>query len=204
MRHSMRVVFVYISVLMLLVLLGSLQTNAQQPKQGTPAGEPQQTVPTVRFDSGKSALKLPLDIDNNIIRMQVRVNNSKPLRFIFDTGASASAISSQRAAELGLKMQGQFHGNATGGKIQGSMTEGVSLSVQGAEVSNLLIASFPFNAPPDFEFDGVIGCDFISQFVVEIDYQNKIMNLRNPQTYRYSGRGEVIPLILAAGKTPLV
>jgi hypothetical protein len=204
MRHSMRMVFFSISVLVLMVLSEPLQTNAQQPKKGTPAEKPRQAVPTVRFDAGESALKIPLDIDNNIIRMQVRVNNSKPLRFIFDTGASASAISSQRAAELGLKTQGQFRGNATGGKIQGSMTEGVSLSVQGAEVLNLLVASFPFNTPPDFEFDGVIGSDFINQFVVEIDYQDKIMNLYNPRTYRYPGKGEVIPLFLAAGKTPLV
>jgi predicted aspartyl protease len=62
-------------------------------------------------------LQIPLDIDNNIIRMQVRVNDSKPLKFIFDTGASHSGISSQRAAELGLKPQGEAHGNATGGKI---------------------------------------------------------------------------------------
>lgn len=208
MRHYiisiMRMVFFSVWVLVLLALSGSLQMNAQQPGKGTPARKLQKDSPTFRFDSGDSALKIPLDIDNSIIRMLVRVNHSKPLKFIFDTGASASAINSQRAAELGLKTQGQFHGNATGGTIQGSFTKGVSLSVQGAEISIQGLASFPFNIPPDFEFDGIIGCDFINQFVVEIDYQNKIMNLYNPRTYAYSGRGEVIPLILAAGKTPLV
>ncbi len=158
----------------------------------------------VRFDSGDSALKIPLDIDNNIIRMRVSVNGSKPLKFIFDTGASASAISSQRAAELGLKTQGQVSGSGTGGTFQASLIKGASLSVQGAEVSNQVIASMPFSTPPGFEFDGYIGYDFINQFVVEIDYQNKIMNLYNPQTYRYSGKGEVIPLLLAARRTPLV
>jgi hypothetical protein len=200
----MQTVFFSIWVLVLLVLSAPWQTNAQPTRKGTSVRKSQQVVPTVRFDSGDSALKIPLDIDNNIIRMQVRVNNSKPLKFIFDTGASTSAISSQRAAELGLKMQGQFHGNATGGKIQGSFTKGVSLSVQGAEISNQLIASFPFSTPPGFEFDGVIGCDFINQFVVEIDYQNNIMNLYSPRTYAYSGKGEVIPLIIAARRTPLV
>lgn len=208
MRHyiisTRRAVILSIWVLVLLVLSAPLQANAQQPRKGTPARESRQAAPTARFDSGGSALKIPLDIDNNIIRMQVRVNNSKPLKFIFDTGASASAISSQRAAELGLKAQGQFHGNATGGRIQGSVTKGVSLNVQGASISNLLIVSFPFNTPPGFEFDGIIGCDFINQFVVEIDYQNRLMNLYDPRTYAYSGTGEVVPLILAAGKTPLV
>lgn len=202
--NSMGIVFISIRVLLLLVLTEPSHTNAQQTRKGTSAPKSQPAAPTVRFDSGDSALEIPLDIDNSIIRMEVRVNNSKPLKFIFDTGASISAISSQGAAELGLKTQGRFHGNATGGKIQGSTTKGVSLKAQGAEISNLLIASFPFNIPPGFEFDGIIGCDFIKQFVVEIDYQNKIMNLYSPRTYSYSGRGEVIPLLLAAGRTPLV
>jgi len=45
---------------------------------------------------------------------------------------------------------------------------------------------------------------FINEFVVEIDYQNKIMNLYNPRTYAYSGKGEVIPLLLAGRRTPLI
>src|SRR5437660_2054118 len=91
-----------------------LQVFAQQPRKDPQ--RPQRATPTVRFTSGDRALKLPLDIDNGIIRIQVSVNGSKPLKFIFDTGASASFISSQRAAALGLKPQGEFHGNATGGK----------------------------------------------------------------------------------------
>jgi hypothetical protein len=204
MRHSTRIVFFSIRVLALLLLSEPLHTNAQQPRNGTSARESQQAVPTVRFDSGDSALKIPLDIDNSIIRMEVRVNHSKPLKFIFDTGASFSVISSRRATELGLKSQGEAQGNATGGRIKGSYTKGVSLSVQGAEVFNQLIASIPISPPPGFEFDGVIGQNFIEQFVVEIDYENKFMNLYDPRTYTYSGKGEVIPLLLATGKTPLV
>jgi hypothetical protein len=195
---------VIIFVVSILILSAFLQVNAQQSRKGASARSSRTAAPEVRFTNGESALKIPLDIDNNIIRIEVRVNNSKPLKFIFDTGASVSFISSQRATELGLKAQGRFHGNATGGKVQGSFTKGVSLSVQGAEISNQLIASMPFSTPPGFDFDGVIGCDFIKQFVVEIDYLNKIMNLYNPRTYAYSGKGEVIPLLLAPRRTPLV
>jgi Aspartyl protease len=201
---NIRIIFFSAWVVIVLVLSAPFQTNAQQPRKGTSAEKPQQAVPTVRFDSGDSALKIPLDIDNNIIRIQVNVNHSKPLKFIFDTGASFSVISSQRATELGLKSEGESHGNATGGRIKGSYTTGVSLSVHGAEVFNQLIASIPINTPPGFDFDGVIGQNFIEQFVVEIDYENKLMNLYDPRTYTYSGKGEIIPLLLATGKTPLV
>jgi hypothetical protein len=205
MRHYFRAATCLLTLIVWISAL-SLPSNitAQQRRRSAPAQKSQKRWPTVRFASGKSALKIPLEIDNNIILLRVSVNNSKPLKFLFDTGASHSVINSQRAAELGLKTEGQASGSGTGGAIQASLIKGVSLSVPGAEVSNQLIASMPFDTPPGFEFDGVIGYDFINQFVVEIDYENKIMNLYNPRTFANSGRGEVIPLILAGRRTPLV
>src|ERR1044072_6561663 len=87
----------------------------------------------VRFASGNTALNVPLEIDNIILLLQVRVNGSRPLKFIFDTGASHSGIDSKAGAELGLKPQGLAAGTATGGRIQGTYATGVTLSVSGAE-----------------------------------------------------------------------
>ena len=157
-----------------------------------------------RFASGNNALRIPLEIDNNLILMQVRVNGSRPLKFIFDTGASHSGLNSKVALELGLKPEGDADGTATGGRIQGTYTTGVSLSVPGAEVSNQTIFSMPFPTVPGFEFDGVLGYGFISQFVVEIDYLNKQMNLYDPRTYAYRGDGKSIPLAFDGSKIPSV
>jgi len=172
-----------------------INVHAQQRRRGA-------STPTARFVSGNSALRIPLEIDNNIIILRVGVNKSKPLRFIFDTGASVSVISPEWAQKLGLKTEGQVRGSATGGSIVASLIKGVSLSVEGAVVSNQLIAAISFGAIPCFEFDGIIGYDFINQFVVEIDYVNSLMNLYDPKSYAYSGKGEVIPLSLD-GRTPL-
>lgn len=48
-----------------------------------------------------------------------------------------------------------------------------------------------FPAAPGFEFDGILGYDFIKQFVIEIDYLNQFMNLYDPRAYalRRKGRG---------------
>ena len=151
-----------------------------------------------------SAHHVPLEIDNNLILMRVSVNGSKPLRFIFDTGASFSAIDAPRAAELGLRMQSQVSANATGGHIEGSTIEHVELSAQGARVSDLTVVSMSFPKPPGFEFDGIIGCDFIKHFVIQIDYQKKVMDLFDPRAYSYRGKGAVIPVVFRTGLTPLV
>ena len=163
-----------------------------------------QTSSDALFTSGDKALAIPLEIENHLILMSVRVNNSQPLKFLFDTGASISMLNRKRAAELGLKASGQASGEATGGRITTSIVEGVSLSVTGAKVSNQLLATMDFPSVPGFEFDGVIGYHFISQFVVEIDYQKKLMNLYSPRSYRNTGKGEVIALDLNGRKTPLV
>jgi hypothetical protein len=95
---------------------------------------------------------------------------------------------------LGLQPEEQVTGTATGGNIEGSLTSGVSLKVAGAEVSHQQIGLLEFPVPPGFEFDGVIGYDFIKEFVIEIDYLKKVMNLYDPRTYRYRGKGEIIPM----------
>jgi len=179
---------------------------------GHPAAQSQTTaledikIPeaTSRFTSGNSALKIPLEIDNNLLLLRVSVNGSRPLKFIFDTGASHSAIDAKRAAELGLKTEGQADGTATGGRIEGTFTRGVSFKVPGAEVSNQLIVAIPFPEVPGFEFDGVIGYDFINQFVIEIDYLNKFMNLYNPRTYAYKGKEKPIPLAFYGARVPFL
>lgn len=202
----MKFYWLSISILALILCSALLLPSfvyAQHPNRNAAAGKPSATLTSAQFDSGKSSLGIPLEVDNNIILLRVSVNNSKPLRFIFDTGASSSAISSKRAAELGLKSQGQVRADATGGTVEGSAIGDVELSVRGAKVSNLTIVALPLPAPPGFEFDGIIGCDFIRQFVVEIDYLKKTINLYNPLTYRYRGRGASIPLILIGENTPL-
>src|SRR2546423_6316068 len=200
MKHYFRSTLILAPIVCSSLLLLPSFACAQQSTRNKPSA----AATKVRFASGNSALRIALDIDNNMTRLQVSVNGTKPLKFIFDTGAGMSFISSQRAAALGLKSQGEVHANATGGKIEGSYTRGVSLSVSGAEVSNQLLAWMPLPTPPGFEFDGVIGFDFINSFVVEIDYPNKMMNLYDPPTYVYSGKGEVLPLLFAGRQTPLL
>jgi predicted aspartyl protease len=161
------------------------------------------TIPVVKFSSGSSSLKIPIELDGNIILMRVSVNKSRPLKFIFDTGASASVVSPEIASELGLKSQGEVQGTATGGSITASIIEGVTFDVQGVEVSNQMIAAVSFGATPCFPFDGIIGFDFINSFVVELDYENKMMNLYDPRSYHNAGVGKRVTLMLE-DRTPLV
>jgi hypothetical protein len=162
-------------------------------------------VPKATFAGGTRSTRIPLDIDNNIIRMKVRVNGSRPLTMIFDTGATVSAIDEHFVKELDLKTTtDRLKGIGTGGNFTGTYIKGVTLAVDGAELDGQPLAAFKMNTPPGFEFDGVIGYDLISKFVIEIDYAGKTMTLRDPASYVYRGTGQIIPLDLRGRKTPLI
>jgi predicted aspartyl protease len=201
MKHSFISIKHVLKVVIFVICISSQDIPAQQQGRKTTGRRPS-PGPTAKFATGNSA-KIPLEIDNNIILMRVRVNNSEPLKFIFDTGASVSVISAELAKKLGLKTEGQVQGTATGGSIEASLIKGVTLSVEGAKVSNQLIAAISFGAIQCFEFDGIIGYDFINQFIVEIDYVNRIMNLNDPKTYSYAGKGEIVPLSFVDERTPV-
>src|ERR671912_1375720 len=66
-----------------------------------------------RFSSGKSALAIPFELDDNLIHVRVRVNGSRPLSFILDTGAY-SFIHTRQARSIGLKLKLVGQGGGTG------------------------------------------------------------------------------------------
>ena len=165
------------------------------------ASPPQRTssIPVVRFASGRSALRIPFELHNNHIYLRVGVNSSEPLLFILDTGA-VSIISRQRAESLGLKFRGSDQGYGAGeNQIDASIVAGLSLHLAGVTLlrQSLLGVQMENITALDHPVDGILGSSFFHRFVVEIDYAAQIINLYSPRSYRYAGRGERIPLVMA-------
>jgi hypothetical protein len=115
-------------------------------------------------------------------------------------------IDPQSARALGLRPKGKLKLDATGGSVQSGLIQAVSLSVPGVTVLNQTLATIDLDAVAllfGFKIDGIIGHDFINNFVVEIDYASGVMNLFETRGYKYHGAGESIPLEII-DKTPYV
>jgi len=173
----------------------------------------------VRFTSGRSALKIPFKLYNNHIYLHVAVNGSAPLWFVLDTGAP-NLIASRYSQTLGLKLTPAGQAGGSGDKTQDAFyTENVSFTLPGVKVTGQRFGVLDFEALEECSneidvdtqgnmirrdrsrkgderqpFDGVIGDEFFRLFVVEIDYAAQVMNLYEPKSYQYKGRGEAIPL----------
>src|SRR5688572_4998216 len=121
-------------------------------------------------------VRIPFDLANRHIMVKVKVNNSRPLSFLLDTGADSAIIRSQTAAELGLSLYGSANtGGAGAGTMAGQQVRNARWTLVGLEgFSQPVSLSLPFPALPGGlgqDVDGIIGGEFIREFVVEFDYQ---------------------------------
>jgi len=172
------------------------------------------------FTSGKRSLAIPFELDHNHIYLRVSVNGSPPLSFILDTGASHTVLSLQNAKAFGLGLQpvGNVEGGIGAEPLEAYITtDNVSYSLPGVVVSDQSLIVLPLDkaqecvAPTaDGEtglkvtsgqetragkvLAGILGKDFFGNFVVEIDYPARLINLYDPQSFRYTGRGKSFPL----------
>lgn len=160
---------------------------------------PETAAPDFRFTKGRHSLSVPFDLIGNIIYLPLRVNNSAPMWFILDSGASANMVEARRARALGLKSEGKLAANTATGFGEAGLAKGVSFSLPGLRISDQTVVTLPFkDVETNFRrnFGGGVGYDFISRFVVEIDYANRLITLHDPRHYTYKGKGKRLPLVL--------
>jgi hypothetical protein len=140
---------------------------------------------------------IPFEEDDGHIAFPVRINGSRPLRFGLDTGAIRSVIDVKRAQELGLKMEGGQRVGGAGGRVDGSNIRGVSIGLLGVELRNQTIWALPLGAIAQqggAGLDGIIGFELFNRYVVDIDYAKRVINLYEPDTYKYQGDGDIVPI----------
>ncbi len=183
--------------------------------------EPNPSAPLedVHFSSGSTALRIPFELYNNHIYLQVRVNGSKPLSFLLDSGAP-HIIDTGRARALGLKLKSVGKARGIGeGSVDAYSSTGVTFELPGVSLSGQQIGTIPFEdilkcesevvvdetghmrkCEPSEQrsqirvIDGILGHDFFKRFVVEIDYRAHLLNIYAPENYKYQGTGEILHL----------
>jgi len=141
--------------------------------------------------------------------LSVMVNESRPLKFMLDTGNKFAIIDLDLARDLKLSLQQEKKAAGAGAeKITGCYVQNSSFTITGLkDFAQPITLAFPLkNLGPGLgqDLDGLIGSEFIKEFVVEIDYQARVMRLYHKDTFEYSGPGESIPVQLNRSGHPIV
>jgi len=152
---------------------------------------------------------VPFDLIDRHVMLSVRVNNSRMLKFLLDTGNKFAIIDLDRARELNLKLQREVKVAGAGSQIiTGYFVRDSSFTIAGLkEFSQPITLAFPLKDLASVlgqDFDGFIGGEFIKEFVVELDYQARVISLYARDGFKYSGRGECIPLQLNPAGHPII
>ena len=137
------------------------------------------------------------------------MNGSRPLSFALDTGAGPALVTLQTATELGLSLYGTVNSGGAGpGTQTGRRVKDASWSLVGLDgFSQPLTLALPMaflSSALGRDADGIIGGEFIKQFVLELDYQARSIVLHERSTFRYDGKGETLPLEFTQGGHPIV
>ena len=190
------------SLLLVLFLLLSIA-----PSRAFQAQTPVRTETNTAEHS--APVTIPFELVGRHIVLKVRVNDSKPLSFVLDTGDKVAIINLERASELGLSLGGRVRvGGAGAGTSEGARVSDATFSVDGlpgfSQPVKLALPIGILSSRMGRDFDGIIGADFISEFVVEIDYQKTVLQLHDKEKFNYAGTGEAIPMTLNAAGHPIV
>ena len=150
----------------------------------------------------KSVATIPVEVPSyGLLFLQARVNGSGPMSFVLDTGAGFPFIlDARRASSLGLQLRDRVTqgGGAGAGSYEVAYSSGLSFNLGSLTFENqqaAVIALHSLETLAGRPFDGIVGSNLFAHYVVEIDYAKQKVTLYDPQTYRYSGSGESLPLI---------
>jgi hypothetical protein len=158
-------------------------------------------------------LTLPYkDVDGWVL-LPARINGHASVDFVLDTGASVVAIlADERTAHLDLDMRGVHRLGAEDDLAApiGARQDELEIDLGGVVLKDQAALAIPAEtldckggqrvAPP---FNGVIGHDLFRRFVVEVNRDRGLVTLHDPDTYRYTGRGRIVPARID-GRQPFV
>src|SRR5256714_2096367 len=117
----------------------------------------------------------------DVPRVEVRLNKSKTVAGLIDSGAVISIISEQLAAQLGVKRLGDFQGTFTG--LLGEPIAVHFALLDTFEIGDMVVSKIPVAIMADdmmrfftagkkeFRIDLLIGPNFLKEFRTELDFR---------------------------------
>lgn len=131
----------------------------------------------------------------------VKVNGGSPMQFLLDTGGGGTHIDRELAKKLGLEMAPGVASASGNAQLEVGVIRSATTQVGDVQHVGQLIASPLAHLEPIFgrKLDGILGSEWMKNYVVEMDYIKKRMRLYEPSSFSYSGKGTTLPLTFFNG-----
>ncbi len=166
----------------------------------------------IAWQGASGSVRVPFGYSAKSVLVKVSINGAPPADFILDTGASLTAIDKDYAYSVGLHAEGEAAVGGIAGTGEARFARVKSIALTGPKGAVVRLSDFRAALLDLAEGGkvmlwqkpmGILGADFLSRFVVEIDYDALAVTFHDPARYRYAGNGAGIPFELSGG-CPLV
>lgn len=139
--------------------------------------------PGFRLTSGDRTAAIPFELHNNHIVLRGSIRGSHPVALILDSGASATALDASLVRRIGFPLGDIVASEGLGATDTVRLVEGVDIVLPGVAVTNLTVAAMrldDLSAREGVALGGILGYDFMSAFLLTIDYDRRVVTLRPP------------------------
>jgi hypothetical protein len=155
------------------------------------------------LQDGRNRVKIPIEINNNLVVIPVVVNGQLPLKFILDTGVRTAILTEKVFADiLNLAFTRKYTVGGPGNfrTVQAYVTNNVSLDLPPGvhgEGHALLVLEEDYLELRNYlgaDVQGILGYELFSRFIVTIDYEKKELILTRPDKYKPKRKAQRIKI----------
>jgi hypothetical protein len=155
------------------------------------------------------SVKIPVEIFNNLILVQVRINNSFPLYFIIDTGVKTTLMTEPVILNF-VKMDEmtpiRVRGLGAGDLIEAELARNLKIELPNGIIGrNMRMIVLPegavsYSAMFGRPVVGILGADLFKDFVVEVNYYREYIRLIRRDAFRPKKSYAEIPIEVIKSK----
>lgn len=164
---------------------------------------------SMQFSHGISKQKIKFEYHHHLIIIPVEINNTQ-LNFILDTGTSKNVIFTINESDsliLNNTQLIELKGLGGGEPIEAILSENNTIKIGkiiglNQSIYMVLKDQFDLSSRTGKTIHGILGYEFFKNFIVDINYDTKILTVYNPDTFDINKKRkfEMIPLFFHQNK----
>jgi hypothetical protein len=152
--------------------------------------------------AGETKVQFPIEIYNNLVVVPMILNSQLPLKFILDTGVRTSILTEKAYSDiLNLQYSRKYTIAGPGGEklVDAYVTNNVSLDMPGVQGRGhaMLVLEQDYLELRNYlgtDVHGILGYELFSRFIVEVNYEKKVLTLMLPQRFKEKKNFQWLPI----------
>ena len=160
------------------------------------------------FAKSRPVASIPFERIGSYVVVRIKINNSTPLNFVLDTGVRNTIISELMPGDsvsLNYSNDAVVLGLGQGDTIKGYISKNNTLQAGRLKLLNKTVYvlegnEFSLTSQTGYKINGLLGMDFLQDYVVEINYTDKRVRFFEQEKFEEPKNYEKMPVTVVGKK----